>query len=62
MEIIESIAAKKSLKFTAKQSLIDRLDSVKKEAKKRKVVFNFSEMMEAYAEKLIGQAEDKLKA
>lgn len=61
MEIIETLQPQKTLKFTAKQSLIDRLNLVKKEVKKRKVIFNFSEMMEAYAEKLIGQAEDKFK-
>lgn len=61
MEIIETYQQQKNIKFLAKKSLSDRLDILKDQAKKNKVVFNFNQMMESHAEILIKQAEDKFK-
>lgn len=62
MDVIESQPKGKPVKIIFRQSVSDRLDAVREQVKKNNLVFNFNFLMDAYAEKLIAQAEEKLKA
>jgi hypothetical protein len=61
MEIIGSIQELKMIKISVDKSVANRLQILRDETKKNKMIFNFDDMMELQAIKLITKAEKALK-
>jgi hypothetical protein len=61
MEIIDSIQELKMIKISVDKSVANRLQILRDETKKNKMIFNFDDMMELQAIKLITKAEKALK-
>jgi hypothetical protein len=61
MEIIDSIQELKMIKISVDKSVANRLQILRDETKKKKMIFNFDDMMELQAIKLITKAEKALK-